>query len=582
MVDDSTQCRIKKSYKSQRHHQILENTGIKVSLLRFWRGVDPQTSKGLAWWYHRVEPRVLMFDLNISAFIQTLCLMKPSVLAKSFDAWWYHWFHPGALLDEIMGFSQEFWCLILKFGKVAEFTSGAFTWDSFPYMWWRSTLFRTHLLVRSILRWTMLFCPGLPHFVLGLVGPVLVCGDFNSPLCRWPTVRGLLERGWVDLGLLQAEVSGEEPQPTCLGVVRHSFHIANSALGFGDPLVSCLPRIWTNDVPCRVPRVPKWVLPRSFLEGPVDKIALDRHLSTSYQSCVDRVEELLTGNDIAAAIAHWSKCQEQAFDAASCHCDGAKRHLRKKYFGRCQRTEPKMVQLAMPRCKTGRPGDYQPPHLIASTHVRQLVRQTRRLQRLWHILAHRDGPVLRDAVELWNAICCGTGFGKLFPKWCIARLGWFPVQLPSSVLVGEFYHEVREYTDEASRKAWPLKREAFEMQLEDSCAREGSSLPCRLVKEETQPIVTEMKIQKRLDLSPQRWMPGGKAWIKVKNPTELSVGNQFSVGDVETQSMEIARDAVRLDRLVPQGGHGVIVHTEVEVDPVKWTGHFMQSWETFW
>ena len=127
------------------------------------------------------------------------------------------------------------------------------------------------------------------------------------------------------------------------------------------------------DVPCRVPRVPKWVLPRSFLEGPVDKIALDRHLSTSYQSCVDRVEELLTGNDIAAAIAHWSKCQEQAFDAASCHCDGARRHLSKKYFGRCQRTEPKMVQLAMPRCKTGRPGDYQPPHLIASTHVRQLV-----------------------------------------------------------------------------------------------------------------------------------------------------------------------------------------------------------------
>ena len=120
------------------------------------------------------------------------------------------------------------------------------------------------------------------------------------------------------------------------------------------------------------------------------------------------------------------------------------------------------------------------------------------------------------------------------------------------------------------------------MQLEDSCAREGSSLPCRLVKEETQPIVTEMKIQKRLDLSPQRWMPGDKAWIKVKNPTELSVGNQFSVGDVETQIMEIARDAVRLDRLVSRREAMELVHTEVEVDPVKWTGHFMQSWETFW
>ena len=59
-----------------------------------------------------------------------------------------------------------------------------------------------------------------------LVGPVLVCGDFNSPLQRWPTVRRLLENGWV-IGLLpQNEATGEEPQSTCLGTVRHSLHIA--------------------------------------------------------------------------------------------------------------------------------------------------------------------------------------------------------------------------------------------------------------------------------------------------------------------------------------------------------------------
>lgn len=305
----------------------------------------------------------------------------------------------------------------------------------------------------------------------------LVCGDYNSPLSRWPAVRGLLERGWVDLGLLQAEVSGEEPQPTCLGVVRHSFHIANSALVrfWRSTNVRSAPDLDKRDllvsdfdVPFKVPRVPKWVLPRSFLEGPIDKTELDRQLNLSSQSCGECVENSLADNDVAAALAHWSHCQEQAFAEASCHCDGERRYLNKKYFGRCQRVEPKFVQLALPRCKTGRPGDYQPPHLTASTHVRQLVRQTRRLQRLWHILAHRDGPVLRDAVDLWNAICCGTGFGKSFPKWCFARLGWFPVQFPSSALVGEIYQEVREYTDDASRKAWSLKREAFASQLEDS------------------------------------------------------------------------------------------------------------------
>ena len=52
-------------------------------------------------------------------------------------------------------------------------------------------------------------------FCLGLVGPVLVCGDFNSPLCRWPTVRGLLERGWVDLGLWSL---GRNLSPRVLGL----------------------------------------------------------------------------------------------------------------------------------------------------------------------------------------------------------------------------------------------------------------------------------------------------------------------------------------------------------------------------
>lgn len=179
----------------------------------------------------------------------------------------------------------------------------------------------------AVLSWASTLC-------LGLVGPVLVCGDFNSPLSRWPAVRGLLERGWVDLGLLQAEVNGEEPQSTCLGVVRHSFHIANSALVrfWRSTYVMSAPDLDKHDVlvsdfdvPCRVPRVPKWVLPRSFLEGPVDKPELDRQLTLSHQSCVESVDEALVGNDVAGALAKWSHYQERAFAEASCHCDGEKR-----------------------------------------------------------------------------------------------------------------------------------------------------------------------------------------------------------------------------------------------------------------
>ena len=86
------------------------------------------------------------------------------------------------------------------------------------------------------------------------------------------------------------------------------------------------------DVPVRVPRVPKWVLPRSFLEGPIDKSELDRQLALSYQSCLERVEESLADNDVATALANWSHCQERAFAEASCHCDGEKKVSEQEVF----------------------------------------------------------------------------------------------------------------------------------------------------------------------------------------------------------------------------------------------------------
>lgn len=92
----------------------------------------------------------------------------------------------------------------------------------------------------SILHWVVKICQSL-------VGPVMVCGDFNSPLTRWPAVRGLQERGWVDLALIQAEATGVEPQPTCLGATRHTFQLANSTLvQFWKRTTSCQPLILTS------------------------------------------------------------------------------------------------------------------------------------------------------------------------------------------------------------------------------------------------------------------------------------------------------------------------------------------------
>ena len=200
----------------------------------------------------------------------------------------------------------------------------------------------------------------------------MLCGDFNAPVGRWPMVRGLLERGWVDLGLLQAEVDGSDPQPTCLGAARHTFQLANRALVqfWKATYVLSAPDLDKHDVlvtdfdiPFKIPRVPKWVLPKSFLDGPVDKVVLDQTLASGHSETQDAVFAALAQADVAEALSIWSKAQEEGFMKAACHCDGDHRKLSRKYLGRCQMHEPKQVQLALPRCKTGRPGDYHPPFL---------------------------------------------------------------------------------------------------------------------------------------------------------------------------------------------------------------------------
>ena len=108
------------------------------------------------------------------------------------------------------------------------------------------------------------------------------------------------------------------------------------------------------------------------------------------------------------------------------------------------------------------------------------MKQTRRLQRMWHILAHRPGPLRDDVAYLWSSITEATGFGRSFPKWCMSQLGWFPVQFPDASMIFAIYQAVKEFADDASRRAWALKREAFAAEIETSCAQKGSLL-CRVV-----------------------------------------------------------------------------------------------------
>ena len=107
-------------------------------------------------------------------------------------------------------------------------------------------------------------------------------------------------------------------------------------------------------------------------------------------------------------------------------------------------------------------------------------------------------------------------------------------------------------------------------------------MPCRLIKEETQPGVTEMKVERKLALAPQNWMPQGKSWVKIRNADSFNVGDTLEGDGFTVRVLEIRGESVRLDRLLSRREAAEVVNSRVEVSPEIWTGHFMKEWDTFW
>ena len=75
-------------------------------------------------------------------------------------------------------------------------------------------------------------------------------------------------------------------------------------------------------------------------------------------------------------------------------------------------------------------------------------------------------------------------------------------------------------------------------------------MPCRLIKEETQPSVTEMMVDRKFALAPQNWLPQGKSWIKVRNVDSFSVDDELQGDGFKVRVLEIRDQSVRLDRLL--------------------------------
>ena len=424
----------------------------------------------------------------------------------------------------------------------------------------------------------------------GLHGPALLVGDWNAPADTFEPVRMLQEQfGYRDVAVMCSDRDGGTPAPTCKGATRHSFIFASpDATRF---VQSC----WVGAhfdldahsvlfarfaFPNGNPSVLKWLAPASLDAANVDVEAANEAAPGVADTFFESVAVALDQDDLDKAIAVWSGGVESHLLEHACPSLPAKR-----YKGRCQRCDPRSVRLGPPRLKGGRPGDFSPSVYAGTVQVRQWTKQVRRLRCFQRAcLAVDEGRgkpgLLHDRFRLWDACVRATGFPHGFLSWVSQQGFATPVVLPDASWTYGVLHFLEGQTQSLATRTAADKSGHFLGVLEESWAA-GGSLPLRLLREPQAPEVLELEMKVPVKLAPQKWLPCGKAWLKLLNAHEFRPGDQL-VGDLSLKVVAVQAPYISVSQAVSRRTAASLSKSWIEADPSVWSQHVLDQWNVFW
>lgn len=172
------------------------------------------------------------------------------------------------------------------------------------------------------------------------------------------------------------------------------------------------------------------------------------------------------------------------------------------WAGRGQLVEPVLRTWPPPRFHSGRPGDFRlemPSVALEAGRWQKLVRQIEALLRKLKAGCRSGDPHSFEAEIqfIWLAIV-GAPIRPRFPPWSYDVVGFAPQVLPGVVILETLYQAATDHAQGVSRKRWASKREAFKEQVEDSWNGHGGRFPFRLLREQQQPPVMEMRLRTQL------------------------------------------------------------------------------------
>ena len=251
--------------------------------------------------------------------------------------------------------------------------------------------------------------------VLGRKGPRIIAGDFNHPAEACREIAIWQGEGWQELQDIALARWGTPVEMTCKGASRHDFvwlspkaialcHGASVHHSFADHVVLEAKFCVHSDSGT----IFTWPRPSNIPWHEVD-VAGWHAAAMPYEGSLESLE---ASQWFCGFTGHWEK-------SVSDHVDGPAEGLPPQCFGRAQRTEPAMREVAPSVLRASRPGEVEIASDLLSREVKRWFQQLRRLQSLRDSL--RSGKTTSAASlyrsQLWSAVLRAKGFTPNFQNW---------------------------------------------------------------------------------------------------------------------------------------------------------------------
>ena len=276
-------------------------------------------------------------------------------------------------------------------------------------------------------------------------GPAVIVGDFNWNLCDLAGWHTLVKMGWMDAAIVDSQIHGRNPQPTCKDSTRKSFILMNKAMTGvlqecrtqDDYLFSAHPLLLGRFrlVNLCQPTL-QWVLPRATDEFLFDDSLAEDQAQRQYNIIHDKFNQALQQHHMDEAANMFARTVQEVWKTSCVDCEGQHVYIKPGFLKRDQFEPLKMAFNSIPVVRAARYGDYDPKIGQTNVSLRRHIRQLRRLESLVRqIHAWKRKPSFAShakCVALRAAIRNATGFHHSFCHWIWEHLEWFvPLNLPT-------------------------------------------------------------------------------------------------------------------------------------------------------